>query len=1139
MFNDAVYEYRKRREKRLAARGYRTKLNEYRNTGSGKKVEEEEKTEDVKAESSDVRMDAPEEQQQNNRGEESGGHGNTRLPFGLCKRFGIEIQKGWTPSDAWAALAGKGITASDAYARLKKGEDPGVPTDGEGIELPKEPKKTFTSHGKEYSELTGKKLTWARSNPWKLEAVDESGGRFYRSFATKSDMFQYLKEKGVEEFKDPETGEMVNPLAMELPKAVLGTGAYPQKYYKGVTIGLRKGKYTVIGTGLEDKKETMREFSSLADAEKYLDESGVAVEDRKISPSVKKREKERLAWKDSDKKEFIEHDGIKYGDLKVISGGFGGYYITGSSEDGKAVSIRMESRAKAMQYLKEQGVEKVADERGGYKNPMEFEMPPIVATIGRKDYTKLSIAKVSDGFALYGEDVDGWKSVLVSPSYYSRHESYDAFLKRIYDKYDITEDKCEISDETREAIRESREEEALKEKRRAEFEEKAVRIGAYRYSDISIGTGSDGYFLAGYDKDGEKRIIQRMETFGGACKMAEEYGLDVDKIAGDRFADEVKQYRDFQKRFETESIDISGKKYVDLSVMKNPYGEKEYYVKGFDDAQEQESVTGWMDLYELTDFVERYGIDADKLIKDESIKKDYEYYQQLRKEFDAKAAEYDGKKYIDVKVVGRDDGYRVIGVDVRGRDRLIFSADDYDELNKEITGMGLATADLPMDDDAKETAAKEKKVKEALETGEYYKLPYRKEAYKDLRVVKDGKFYEIKGIDTDGEECVVKDILSYDEAISKMEDLGVPDYKIYDGDKVYNRPKDGMRKVIMMRTPDGFKIMATTGKSDEMSSVSSHEVHSEPTEAEARKWLRDNGVDDTRVRTKGMNPNDDVPRTHDMKSLATFDQHRADKEDDFRTLTDMDSETKQEVVDMLTDVFEQGAYRMRSKGHFEEVFDGHFKNLLETGTSGGSTSKPGRRITGQETFGHDYDIEPIEAEKYGYLGVEDDAEAFDSDVAKWYGSIVYKFKKDAVDSRVTYTAGDSLDAGRPLAGYAGTKPTYEGMSALYGDTVREVLDEYKKYKEGKVSFRDFYDYFSGCCEDGYVECHYHGMLTIDDVATVTFPEIKLKSTFDKMKPEKREKVLTGLKERGILLQYVDESNKLADGYEYIKKLYGI
>lgn len=48
------------------------------------------------------------------------GHGNTKIPFGLCQKEGIEIQPGWTPQDAWNALEGKGYSAGEVYKRLKE-----------------------------------------------------------------------------------------------------------------------------------------------------------------------------------------------------------------------------------------------------------------------------------------------------------------------------------------------------------------------------------------------------------------------------------------------------------------------------------------------------------------------------------------------------------------------------------------------------------------------------------------------------------------------------------------------------------------------------------------------------------------------------------------------------------------------------------------------------------------------------------------------------------------------------------------------------------------------------------------------------------------------------------------------------------
>jgi hypothetical protein len=50
--------------------------------------------------------------------------GNTKLPFGLCEREGIEVGEDWKPKDAWDALAKKGITPSDAYKEADKTEKP-------------------------------------------------------------------------------------------------------------------------------------------------------------------------------------------------------------------------------------------------------------------------------------------------------------------------------------------------------------------------------------------------------------------------------------------------------------------------------------------------------------------------------------------------------------------------------------------------------------------------------------------------------------------------------------------------------------------------------------------------------------------------------------------------------------------------------------------------------------------------------------------------------------------------------------------------------------------------------------------------------------------------------------------------------
>ena len=47
--------------------------------------------------------------------------GNTGLPFGLCKKFGVPLSKDATPREAWEALKGVGITPEQGYEMAKKG----------------------------------------------------------------------------------------------------------------------------------------------------------------------------------------------------------------------------------------------------------------------------------------------------------------------------------------------------------------------------------------------------------------------------------------------------------------------------------------------------------------------------------------------------------------------------------------------------------------------------------------------------------------------------------------------------------------------------------------------------------------------------------------------------------------------------------------------------------------------------------------------------------------------------------------------------------------------------------------------------------------------------------------------------------
>ena len=1017
-----------------------------------------------------IRMDAPDSESNNNQssggsGGSGGSHGNTRLPFGLCMRYGITIEPSWGPGDAWAALKDKGISASGAYGKLKAGGDPGTP---EAAPPKKDPVRSIrVKHygDTEYNKMYGKKISWASrgDDPWRLYAdrVEGTGDGSYaprrmsESFRTKTDMLRWLKKEGVEEFTDPETGEKVNPKEMDLPEAVFSRG---HTGYSAMSVGYRDGKYALICTDFDGKKKTLRDFPSLRDAKDYVEYYGGKLDDLKMSPAIKKREAERTAWLSSDKKEYFEDGGKKFGDIHIGRTASDFWKITGEAEDGEKDEVYFKTKAELMSYLKDRKVE-VAREGKETVNPMEYEVPETKFVIRDRKYQDASIDVDRYGYLGFsGKDLDGEK---VGFTYRRPTETMGEFKERLKKDYGVDFEKLTISDESRKRIEEIEQEFAEKEKRRLEFEAKATTL-------------------------------------------------------------------------------TTGKKFADIEVEKDDWDGK-YKITGYDVNGEKRDITYSGDFYDMENKAKEYGLDFNSLVKNEGIRKEYEEYLDKRKEFDNKAVDIAGDKYADVHSIYGRYGYQLVGTDWRGREREIGSADSYTEYENLLNQYGHTPDSFPMDDRMKEAKEKALKVRYALATGEYYSMGETDKAFKDIRI-KESKdtpgYWEVSGTDVDGNRETLYE-LTWDGAQETMEKYGVNNYKLEDKDgNEMRRPTYGMRHVIMMRKEGGgFVVLADTkryGKGQIM--------YEGINEKETRQWLKDNGVPESTIKTRGMNPNDDVPRTHTAKSLDNFDTHRMEKAEEWEMLNDMDEGTKKETAEMLTDMFNQGAYRINRTDHFAEIVNGKFKNLLETGTSRGSSYKEGRRETGVKTFGHPRDIKPSDAENYGYFGLEDDKESIQHPTAGGYGGIQFKFNKDKVNDRVTYTFGDTLDSGRPLAGYAGKYPTIEGVTGLdeYGggaDKLRGILEDYRSYKKGDMSFSDFHRILSRTCQDGYVECQFHGPLTINDVESITMKANTFDRTFNGMTAKQRKDVVTKLKNAGIIFQY-EENGHLHDAYERFKRLYG-
>jgi len=1072
--DNAILRYRKRREKRLGLRGIKPKYNPNWDAPLDVMSYQKGEVETIKKEKSvnPFRMDAPddEENENNNQGGGSsgGGHGNTRLPFGLCMRFGIEIGEGWGPKEAWDALAGKGITAEGAYERLKRGEDPGTPD----VEPVKEPVKSVKMEGyggAEYGSLSASYRSWAGRGeaPWSLRAekikAPEDGhyspSYMYKRFYTKSDMYYWLKEKGVEEFQDPDSGEMVNPQEMELPKKVFDDG---ERGYEEVSIGLRGGKYSVVGKDFDGKKRVIAEYPSLDMARDYLSAKGMNPDDAKLSPSLKKREKERVSWLTSDKKEYVTgDDGIKYGDLelkKSESYWATSWDVVGEDENGHKKTWNFGTRSEAMKFMKEQGVEK-AREGKERLNPMEYEPPATVAKFGNKEYQEVGIKVGTYGdVRFYGVDLDGNRANYERKS---SGETYGQFKERLMKTYGVSDDILTISDEDKEKIAAIEKYEEEREKRRKEFEAKAIPFGMSKYTDPVIEVDSDGdYKLWGYDRDGDKM-----------------------------------------------------------------------------------SISGYGDMYDMARTCERYGYDPRQFIKDPKVEAAYDKYLEVRKEFDAKAKSFgDLGKYAGIEITHDGHIFHVRGYDERGRMKEIARESSFGGLEKTLSNYGYNSETFPMDDAAKSRMERAKKAKELIDTGNWYSLGGNDTAFTDLRIekAKDTGDWLIIGKDMDGKERgfgMPKS--SWDEAVGEMEKFGVKDYKIKDGDKELGMPKDGIHAVRLVRKPDGkYSVIASTRSKPR--SV----VYESDNEADARKWLEDNNVPASSVKTKGMNPNDDVPRTHTEKTLDNFDTYRAERiEKSF--LDNMSAEDKQATADMLTEMFNQGAYRaFRSPKSMFGMLTDHYKSQPEVGHGGAAAAHDpeGRRDASKKFFGHK-GVDNTEYEKCGYLGLPDPAEDWDNTAADAYGGsspIMYTFKKDRMKDRTTYTYGDSLNTEYRIAsaGYGGEHPTIEGMSSLYSEgDVMDAVDSYRAYKNGMISYSEFFKQAKDRANNEYVELQFHGMVTPQDIESMRFKTLdQMDKAFDGLSEGKRKKVFDSIRTNGIQIEF-RSGNQFADAREHLNKKY--
>lgn len=646
------------------------------------------------------------------------------------------------------------------------------------------------------------------------------------------------------------------------------------------------------------------------------------------------------------------------------------------------------------------------------------------------------------------------------------------------------------------------------------------------------------------------------ESFADFENRIKKYGISKDQIeVSDEYKAKMEQIEkeeaEKERRkaeFEAKAEWFGGSRFSDVEIVKGPWGPELY---GYNSRGDRLRITSCDDWYELKEYLARGGkgeADIERYIKDDKVRKAYEDYEKGIQEFKAKAKEFGGRKYANVKISAisgsRFGTYEVTGVDERGRERRIAQVASFADLEDVFKKEGLSFEDFPIDDEARKKVEEAKKVKEAIATGKYYSFGKADRAYNNVRVKQDDDGWTIYGTGMDGKERRIEALKSWNDAIKKLSEYGVSDYKVKDmSGTEMGAPSMGMHSVMLMKKPDGgFAVYADT-PSD------THKVmHEAKTEQEARKWLRENNVPDGGVKTRGMNPNDSVVRSVVPKTLAKFDEHRMNAIEG-TYLDNMSDTDKQDLADMLKTAFTQGDYRAaRSTNSFLGILENGYKSQIEVGHGGTGAAQDiaSRKRCSDAMFGHG-GLDKTEYETMGYLAPSDIVEDYNSGDHPWYGdpsALTYTFKKDTLKDRVTYTFGDSLNTWHhgtlTSAGYAGENPTIEGMTGCREVVAKKVLAAYRKYKRGEIDFSQMMGEIRKNANNNYIELQFTGGVTIKDIEKVSFNGVReIRNAFDRMGAEGRKKAIKLLKENNIGLEYRAKSGdkKFSDGYDWLKKNY--
>lgn len=122
----------------------------------------------------------------------------TRLPFGLCKRYGIALPDDATPREAWDALKGRGVSRQEVYESIREGAKPTRSDKGTKEEQRQESGKTVKAF------MSNDRIRVTSEHKALLQKCFESGTPEMQGVTSRlfiEDSYSYVSHKGDGVFK--------------------------------------------------------------------------------------------------------------------------------------------------------------------------------------------------------------------------------------------------------------------------------------------------------------------------------------------------------------------------------------------------------------------------------------------------------------------------------------------------------------------------------------------------------------------------------------------------------------------------------------------------------------------------------------------------------------------------------------------------------------------------------------------------------------------------------------------------------------------------------------------------------------------------------------------------------------------------